>query len=49
MLRNVDAEVAAEENTPLANLWTNVLRDAGALLDRFADASATATGIWSSA
>ena len=37
---------AAEENTPLANLWTTMLQDAGAPVDRFADASATASSIW---
>ena len=38
--------VASKENTPLANLWTTMLQDAGAKVDRFADADATATSIW---
>ena len=39
--------VASKENTPLANLWTTMLQDAGATIERFADANATATSIWS--
>jgi hypothetical protein len=39
--------VASKENTPLANLWTTMLQDAGAPIERFADANATATSIWS--
>ena len=39
--------VASKENTPLANLWTTMLQDAGAPVERFADANATATSIWS--
>ena len=39
--------VASKENTPLANLWTTMLQDAGAPIDRFADANATANSIWS--
>ena len=31
--------VAPKENTPLANLWTTMLQDAGAGVDRFADAN----------
>ena len=38
--------VASKENTPLANLWTTMLQDAGAQVDRFADADATAASIW---
>ena len=38
--------VAPKENTPLANLWTTMLQDAGAGVDRFADADATAGSIW---
>lgn len=38
---------AAKENTPLANLWTTMLQDAGAPVDRFADANATASSILS--
>ena len=34
--------VAPKENTPLANLWTTMLQDAGAGVDRFADANGTA-------
>jgi len=37
---------AAKENTPLANLWTTMLQDAGVAIDRFADADATASSIW---
>jgi len=39
--------LAPKENTPLANLWTTMLQDAGVEIDRFADASAS--GIWSRA
>jgi len=39
--------VASKENTPLANLWTTMLQDAGAAIERFADANATANSIWS--
>jgi Protein of unknown function (DUF1552) len=39
--------VAPKENTPLANLWTTMLQDAGAPIDRFADANATASDILS--
>lgn len=39
--------VASKENTPLANLWTTMLQDAGAPIERFADANATANSIWS--
>jgi len=38
--------VASKENTPLANLWTTMLQDAGAPIERFADANATANLIW---
>ena len=37
---------APNKNTPLANLWTTMLQDAGAGVDRFADANATAHSIW---
>ena len=37
---------APRENTPLANLWTTMLRDAGAPIDRFADADSTINSIW---
>ena len=37
---------ASRENTPLANLWTTMLQDAGAPVDRFADADGTATSVW---
>jgi hypothetical protein len=37
--------VAPQQNTPLANLWTTMLQDAGAPVDRFADANATASSI----
>jgi hypothetical protein len=37
---------AAKENTPLANLWTTMLQDAGAPVEHFADANATARSIW---
>jgi hypothetical protein len=39
--------LAPKENTPLANLWTTMLQDAGAPIDRFADANATASSILS--
>lgn len=38
--------VAPKENTPLANLWTTMLQDAGAPVDRFADANGTASSIF---
>ena len=38
--------MAEKENTPLANLWTTMLQDAGVKIDRFADANATASSIW---
>ena len=34
--------IAPKENTPLANLWTTMLQDAGAEVDRFADSNGTA-------
>lgn len=37
---------AEKENTPLANLWTTMLQDAGAKIERFADANGTARTIW---
>ena len=37
---------APKEDTPLANLWTTMLQDAGAPIDRFADANATASSVW---
>ncbi|MCP4889465.1 MAG: DUF1552 domain-containing protein [Planctomycetaceae bacterium] len=37
---------AVKENTPLANLWTTMLQDAGAPIERFADADAMAHSIW---
>ena len=37
---------AAKEDTPLANLWTTMLQDAGVEIDGFADADATANSIW---
>ena len=37
---------AAEKNTPLANLWTTMLKDAGCKIDRFADANGLADSIW---
>ncbi len=37
---------AEKENTPLANLWTTMLQDAGVKIDRFADANASASSIW---
>ena len=37
--------LAPKENTPLANLWTTMLQDAGVAIDRFADANATASSI----
>jgi hypothetical protein len=39
--------LAPKENTPLANLWTTMLQDAGAPVQRFADANGTAGSIWS--
>ena len=38
--------IAPKENTPLANLWTTMLQDAGGPIDRFADSNATASSIW---
>ena len=38
--------LAAKENTPLANLWTTMLQDAGVEIDRFADADGSAHSIW---
>ena len=38
--------MAPKENTPLANLWTTMLQDAGVEVNRFADANATASSIW---
>jgi hypothetical protein len=38
---------AAEKNTPLANLWTTMLKDAGCKVDRFADANGLADSVWS--
>ena len=38
---------AKEENTPLANLWTTMLKDAGCKIDKFADANGLADSIWS--
>ena len=40
--------VAPKENTPLANLWTTMLQNAGVRIDRFADANATACSIFKS-
>jgi hypothetical protein len=37
---------APNKDTPLANLWTTMLQDAGTGVDRFADANATAQSIW---
>jgi hypothetical protein len=37
---------APNKDTPLANLWTTMLQDAGTGVDRFADANATAHSIW---
>ena len=37
---------APKENTPLANLWTTMLQDAGVNTDGFADADGTASSIW---
>lgn len=39
---------APKENTPLANLWTTMLQDAGVAIDRFADANGTASSILAS-
>ena len=39
--------MAPKENTPLANLYTTMLQDAGTPIDRFADANATASSILS--
>jgi len=39
-LKHGQHRLATKENTPLANLWTTMLQDAGAPVDRFADASA---------
>ena len=45
-LKHGQHRVAKKENTPLANLWTTMLLDAGVEVDRFADANATASSIW---
>ena len=37
---------APEKNTPLANLWTSMLKDAGCKVDKFADANGLANSIW---
>lgn len=37
--------IAPKEDTPLANLWTTMLQDAGAEIDRFADANGTMSSI----
>ncbi|MDP6354943.1 MAG: DUF1552 domain-containing protein [Planctomycetota bacterium] len=44
-LKHGQHRMAAKENTPLANLWTTMLQDAGAPVDRFADANATAAPV----
>ena len=44
-LKHGQHRLAAKKNTPLANLWTTMLQDAGAPIDRFADANATASSI----
>jgi hypothetical protein len=46
-LKHGQHRMAPKENTPLANLWTTMLQDAGAPVDRFADANATASSILS--
>lgn len=45
-LKHGQHRVASKENTPLANLWTTMLQDAGAPVDRFADADGTASSLW---
>jgi hypothetical protein len=45
-LRHGQHRLAPKEKTPLANLWTTMLQDAGASMDRFADANGTASSIW---
>ena len=45
-LQHGQHRMAEKENTPLANLWTTMLQDAGVKIDRFADANATASSIW---
>ena len=45
-LKHGQHRLAPKENTPLANLWTTMLQDAGVAIDRFADANATASSIW---
>ena len=37
---------APSENTPLANHWTTMPKDAGAPIDRFADADGEGTSLW---
>ena len=44
-LKHGQHRMAPKENTPLANLWTTMLQDAGVTIDRFADANATASSI----
>jgi hypothetical protein len=44
-LQHGQHRIASKENTPLANLWTTMLQDAGVPVDRFADANATASSI----
>jgi len=40
-LQHGQHRIASKKNTPLANLWTTMLQDAGAPIDRFADANAS--------
>ena len=40
---------APEKHTPLANLWTSMLKDAGCKVDKFADANDLANSIWANA
>jgi hypothetical protein len=45
-LKHGQHRIAEKENTPLANLWTTMLQDAGVQVDSFADADGTAGAIW---
>ncbi|MFT5131354.1 MAG: hypothetical protein ACI8W8_004990 [Rhodothermales bacterium] len=46
-LRHGEHRMAPKENTPLANLWTSMLQDAGVPVGRFADATGTASSVLS--
>ena len=45
-LKHGQHRMASKENTPLSNLWTTMLQDAGSPVDRVADANGTAASFW---